>query len=97
MEQPKFDPKKVPLPITEKHPLRCAIQGVTDKIDDLRTYIDSLGDIDPDLKRYISTELDELDSNAAEIHLHNVEHPGGGFNLHLSIRPRHLGAPKKVD
>ncbi len=86
----KFDPKAVPLPVPGKHPLRFAIKGIVDKIPDLREFIGKQ-EFDPDLKTYILSELEELTSNAAEIHLHDIEIPGGGFDLHLSIRPRHLG------
>lgn len=80
----------IPLPAPVKHPLRFAIAGVTDKIPDLKKFI-AEQEFDPDLRTYILSELDELTSNAAEIHLHDVEQPGGGFDLHLSIKPRHLG------
>ena len=81
-----------PLPAPVKSNVRHAVRGITDKIPELRKIVAGL-DIDPDLKVYIGTELDELKSNAATIHLHNVERPGGGFDLHLAIVPFHLGQP----
>ena len=38
----------------------------------------------------------EVKSNAAEVHLHDIEMPGGGFNLHLCIKPVRLGAGDKT-
>lgn len=78
------------MPVPPKNLIRFAIRGVVDKIGDLKSFVEKQ-DFDPDLKTFIQSELDELKSNAAEIHLHDIEHPEGGFDLHLSIRPRHLG------
>jgi hypothetical protein len=78
-------------PAAEPHPLRFAINGVTDKIPDLKSFI-SAQNFDEDLKTYINSELDELESNAATVHLHEVERPSGGLDLHLSIQPVQLGA-----
>ena len=79
-----------PFPKGIKSPVREAIRGVTERIEPLRQIVKDLA-IDPDLKTYIVSELDELKCNAATIHLHNVERPGGGFDLHLSIAPFNLG------
>jgi hypothetical protein len=73
------------------HPLRCAIRDVTDRIDDLQTFV-SAQDLDPDLKQYMLAELGELPSNAACINLHIVTRPNGGFDLHLSIAAVQLGS-----
>jgi hypothetical protein len=98
----KVDPSKIPLPAAGKNPVRFAIRGVTDRIPELHQLIEAQ-DFDSDLKRYIQSELSALGSNAAEINLHDVEYGDGeGFDLHLSIRARHLGAQegtvfKRVD
>jgi hypothetical protein len=92
----KLDPNTVPLPMAGKNPVRFAIRGVTERIPELRTLIEAQ-DFDADLKRYIQSELDELNSNAAEIHLHDVEFGDGeGFDLHISVRARTLGAKEGV-
>lgn len=90
-----FESSKVPMPIASRNPVRFAIRGVVDKICDLKSFVEKQ-DFDPDLKTYIQSELDELTSNAAEIHLHDIEHPEGGFDLHLSIRPRSLGGSEDL-
>lgn len=82
------------MPVAPKNPIRFSIRGVVDKVDDLKAFIGQQ-DFDADLKNYIQSELDELSSNAAEIHMHDIEHPEGGFDLHLSIRPRYLGGDAK--
>ena len=88
-------PAKVPVPVALPNPVRASILGVTDKIADLKAFV-AVQELDPDLKTYLQTELDELDSNAATIDLHCVEQTAGGFDLHLSIRPFQLGAGKPV-
>jgi len=84
-------PPNTPLPKETKHPLRCSIQGDTHLINELKSIVSSAGIPDP-LKAFIATELDGFKSNAASIHAHLVDHPQGGFDLHLSVRPVHLGA-----
>jgi len=87
----KIDPKKIPLPVPGKNPVRFSINGIVEKIPELKKII-AAEEFDEDLRAYILSELDELKSNAAEIHLHDVEFGDGqGFDLHLSIRARHLG------
>ena len=88
----EFDPKIHPLPVVSEHPCRFAINGVLDKLAALREFI-SAQEFDPDLKTYLGTELDEFTCNAAEIHLHLVDHLGlhGGFDLHLTLRGKNLG------
>lgn len=81
------------LPPAPKSPVRFAIRGMMDTLPGLKEFV-RRQDIDPDLITYLISELDELDSNAATISLHCVEQPEGGFDLHLSVRPVHLGAPK---
>lgn len=88
MKQP---PVKIPAPVSEPHPLRFAILGVTDKIADLKTFV-TAQEFDVALKTFIGTELDKIEENAACIHLHDVARPDGGFDLHLSISAVHLGA-----
>lgn len=98
--KPGNKPKSVPAnliatkhrPEPEKTPVRFAIGPVTDKISDLREHIKNF-DIDPDLKTYINSELDELKSNAATIVISDIERPGGGFDLHLCMKPVNLGMP----
>ena len=81
---------KLVAPAADPHPLRFAINGVTDKISDLKDFI-AAQECAADLKTYINAELDKLSTNAATIHLHEVERPGGGLDLHLSINPLQLG------
>lgn len=85
----------VPMPDPPVELVRAAVRGVTDKIPDLKVLVAGWG-IDEDLKTFIASELDELSSNAAEIHLHDVEMPEGGFNLHLMIKPVQLGEREKA-
>jgi len=92
---PSNIPSNIPIPVAPKNPVRFSIEGIVDKIPDLKKYVDTL-ECDPDLKTFIQSELDEMTSNAAEIHMHDVERPGGGFNLHLTISPVHLGAKPAV-
>jgi len=87
----KLSASGVPMPIVPKNPIRFSIRGVTDRIDTLKEFV-AAQDFDSGLKVYIAAEIDKLKSNAAEIHMHDVEQPDGGFDLHLSIRPRNLGA-----
>lgn len=90
---PVFDPAKVPLPVADKHPLRCAIRGEMHLVEELRKSVLANETLDPDLRTYISTELDELETNAAQIDLHVIDHPDprGGVILNLTITPRQLG------
>ena len=92
MPKPQF--QNVPLPVDPVQLVRTAVRGVTDKIPDLKAYVAAL-EIDEHLKGYIASELDEITENAAELHLHDVEMPGGGFNLHLTISPVKLGAGER--
>ena len=86
--------QNIPMPVPGKNPMRFAIRGVVNAIPDLKKFIEAQ-DFDADLRAYILSELDELKSNAAEIHLHDVEFGDGeGFDLHLSVRARHLGDKK---
>ena len=86
-----LDPKKVPLPVPGKNPVRFQIRGIVERIPDLKRIIADQ-EFDEDLRAYIISELDELKTNAAEVHLHDIEFGDGeGFDLHLSIRARHLG------
>ena len=82
--------KNVPLPTEPRNLVRQSINGVTDKIDDLKAAIATM-ELDEHLKAYLTAELGELTTNAAEIHLHDIERPDGGFNLHLSVKPVQLG------
>lgn len=79
------------LPAQVKHPLRFSINGVMDKIPDLKKTIED-SDLDVGLKTFLCSELDKMKSNAAEIHLHDVERSDGGFDLHVSLKSITLGA-----
>jgi hypothetical protein len=83
-------PTGVPMPDKPVNLVRQSINGITDKIPDLKTAIAGM-DLDEHLKQYLCSELDEITSNAAEVHLHDIERPDGGFNLHLSVKPVQLG------
>ena len=93
-----MDPKtpfgNVPHPEPHVQLVRVAINGITDKIADLKTAIAAMA-LDEHLKAFIASELDEIETNAAEVHLHDIEVPGGGFNLHLCIKPVTLGTKAK--
>lgn len=84
------------MPVTPKHPLRASIDGDEDKIDALKTLIASYGEVDPNLKSFIAARLDNLASNAAEVHLKDVDRPDGGFDLHITIKPKQHGKVKMV-
>jgi hypothetical protein len=83
-------PSNIPLPNKPVQLVRAAVSGVTDRIAELKTYVIAQP-LDEHIKNFVLKELDGLTSNAAELHLHDVEMPGGGFNLHLTIKPKHLG------
>lgn len=84
----------VPLPVAGKNPVRFSIVGICDKIADLKEYVKAQA-FDADLRAFIDSELDEVQDNAAQIDMHYVESDDGGTNLHLTISPVHLGAPKQ--
>lgn len=90
---PSSLPKNAPIPPPIKHPLRFAIKGVIDKIPDLKATINAT-DMADGLKKFICDELDKMTSGAAEIHLHDVERSGGGFDLHVSVKSVFMGARK---
>ena len=77
-----------------KELVRAAVRGITDKIPELKATVAGLP-LDEHLKAFIAGELDAMKSNAAELHLHDVEMPDGGFNLHLTIKPVQLGEREK--
>ena len=84
----------VPLPEKPVQLVRTAINGITDKIPDLKAAIAGMA-LDEHLKKYLASELDEITTNAAEVHLHDIKRPDGGFNLHVSVKPIHLGMGAK--
>jgi hypothetical protein len=84
----EFAKHRLPPPV--KHPLRFAINGVKDKIPEMKKMINET-ELDDGLKAFICCELDKMTSNAAEVHLHDVERPDGGFDLHVSVKPVTLG------
>lgn len=91
----KFDPKKVPMPAAAKHPLRASIDGDEEKIPELKTIIADM-DLHHGLKSYLADKLDKLTSNAAAVHLKDVDRPDGGFDLHISVIPKIHGRRKMV-
>lgn len=78
-----------------KHPLRMAINGDEDKLVDLKNIIAGT-DIHEGLKAFIADEIDKLKSNAGSIHLHLLDRPDGGFNLHITLDPKHHGSRKMI-
>jgi hypothetical protein len=82
---------KIPMVAMAKHPCRFAIRGVTHTIPELKKVIAD-SDLHDGLKSYLSDELDKIQDNAAEIYLSDDERPTGGFNLHITCDPIHLGA-----
>lgn len=91
-----FDPAKVPLPVPIKHPLRFSIDGDHDKIPDLIKIVEQMEGLHPGLKQYLIDELKQAPTNAAELHLKDVEQPDAGFDLHISCRWQHHGRRKSV-
>lgn len=85
----------VPLPEEPVQLVRAAVSGTIDRIPELKAWI-AEQELDEHLKAFIASELDEITTNAAEVHLHDVEMPGGGFNLHLTIKPVRLGGSDKA-
>jgi hypothetical protein len=81
----------MPLPTEPKQLVRASINGITDNIADLKSAVDSM-DLNEHLKAYIASELDEITTNAAEILLHDIERPYGGFDLHICVKAVSLGA-----
>ena len=86
----ELKPGEVPMPLEAKHPLRVAVRGVTDTIENLKKIVADF-EIHPGLKAYLLDELAALQTNGAEIHLHDVESAEAGFDLHLSVKGRHMG------
>ena len=88
-------PKDFHGPIMGKNPTRFAIHGITDTIPGLKATVEGL-DLHPGLKSFIQDELDKVDESGAELHLHDIESindgKNHGFNLHLSIIHKALGA-----
>ena len=91
MPETAQQPKNIPLPQPIKHPVRFSIRELKDKIPDLKVVIKG-SELHEGLKSFINDELDKMTSNAAEIHLHDVERSDGGFDLHVSVKPVFLGA-----
>jgi hypothetical protein len=95
MEKPNLegvDEKTFPMPVLGKHPLRFGITGVAHTLAEQKAFITNL-DMDEDLKRFVLKRLDQVKTNAAEIHLHDVDRPGeqGGFDLHITVDAIKLG------
>jgi hypothetical protein len=84
---------KAPAPVA--HPCRASIDGEEEKIEALKALVDS-SRIDDDLKPWLKKRISLLKSNAAQIHLVDVEKPEGGFDLHISVRAKHHGRVKMV-
>lgn len=86
----------VPMPTPPVQLVRTTVPGIVDKIPDLKLAISEM-EIDAHLKDYLSDALDKLSTNAAEIHIHEIDLPdGGGFNLHIGVKAVQLGAPLKA-
>ena len=94
-ETPSTEIPKEYLPPKVKHPLRFGIHGITDKIADLKQTIQD-SELADGLKNFLCDELDKMKSNAAEIHLHDVERSDGGFDLHVSLKAVVLGVRKNA-
>jgi hypothetical protein len=94
-KEPNGGGANVPMPLPAVELVRAAVRGITDEIPKLKAIVAGL-QIDEGLKAFIAVELDELTSNAAELHLHDVEMLDGGFNLHLTIKPVQLGEREKA-
>ena len=87
-------PEGTPMMAKVKHPLRHSINGDTHTLEDLKKIVDET-EISDSLKAFIQEELDTMESNAASIHLHVVDHPGNGVSVQLHISPVHLGPRKR--
>jgi len=87
-------PEGTPMMAKVKHPLRHSINGDTHTIEELKKIVDE-NEISDSLKAFIQEELDTMESNAASIHLHVVDHPGNGVSVQLHISPVHLGPRKR--
>jgi len=87
-----FDPNHVQEVLTAAHPLRYGIHGDTHFIGELKTIVEQSKSLHDSLKVFLCEELDEMESNAARLDLHLVDHPHGGLSLTLHISPVHLGA-----
>lgn len=74
--------------------MRGTIPKVTDTVANMVGIVNGLT-IDADVKKFIVTELGKLKSNAVTLCLFDVAAPDGGFDLHLCLRPAHLGLPPK--
>jgi uncharacterized membrane protein affecting hemolysin expression len=86
--------ENIPMMAKVKHPLRHSINGDTHTIEELKKIVDMV-EISNSLKAFIQEELDTMESNAASIHLHVVDHPGNGMSVQLHISPVHLGPRKR--
>lgn len=87
-------PEGTPMMAKVKHPLRHSINGDTHTIEELKKIVDET-EISDSLKAFIQEELNTMESNAASIHLHVVDHPGNGVSVQLHISPIHLGPRKR--
>jgi hypothetical protein len=73
--------------------LTQSITGDEEKIPELKKLLDSYN-ICPHLKAHLAGRLDHLKSNAASIHFHDVPRRDGGWDTHISVRPKHHGKSK---
>lgn len=89
--EPKFDPKRIQTLSLGENPLRFAISGITNFLPQLVDAIQSAEPVDESLKGFIIKELGDIETNAAKLDLHLVDHPHGGVSLHLHISPVQLG------
>ena len=89
---PKFP--GCPMPDEPVQLVRAAVHGVTHTIPELKAALDGMA-LDADLKAFIAKRLDAVTTNAAEFHLHDIDRPDGGFNLHIGIKHVQLGVAAK--
>ena len=74
-----------------KHPLRYAIHGDTHFVDEIKKIVQADDKLTASLKSFVCEELSGIKTNAAEVHLHLIDHRNGGISLNLHISPRTLG------
>jgi hypothetical protein len=89
--EPKFDPQRIQTLSLGENPLRFAISGITNFLPQLADAVTHAEPMCESLKGFIIKELGDIETNAAKLDLHLVDHPHGGVSLHLHISPVQLG------
>lgn len=74
-----------------KHPCRVAIVGHMDGIANLRKAIAARSDLSDSIKAMVDEEIAARTSNAAQVHLHVVDHPNGDTSIHFHVKKVKLG------